>query len=440
MKPEKQLEIITGGAERLVSEEELTKKLKVSYESERPLRVKAGFDPTAPDIHLGHTVLIQKLKNFQDLGHQVVLVIGDFTGMIGDPSGTSETRKPLTRDEVNANAETYKAQVFKILDMEKTEVVFNSEWIERLTIADLIGLASRYTVARMLERDDFQNRYRDGRPIAIHEFLYPLIQGYDSVVLRADVELGGTDQLFNLLEGRALQKDFGQEPQVVLTMPLLVGTNGTIKPSKLPIGAEAVRPPGATITMELMGKKMSKTEGNYIGVTEPPSEIFGKIMSISDELMSHYYDLLMVDDPEKKVDSDRPFFYGSKFYTQVYLHPKEAKEHLAFEITARFHGKNEAEKARAGFKSLFVKKELPEDIEEVKIAKDGEEMWLPRVMADAGLAKSTSEAKRLIKQGGVKVDGMRVSDPEGEVKTDKILLIQVGKRTFKRVGFSLVDF
>jgi tyrosyl-tRNA synthetase len=366
MKPEKQLEIITRGAERLVSEEELTKKLKVSYESESPLRVKAGFDPTAPDIHLGHTVLIQKLKNFQDLGHQVILVIGDFTGMIGDPSGTSETRKSLTRDEVNANAETYKAQVFKILDMEKTEVVFNSEWIERLTIADLIGLASRYTVARMLERDDFQNRYRDGRPIAIHEFLYPLVQGYDSVVLRADLELGGTDQLFNLLVGRALQKDFGQEPQVVLTMPLLVG------------------------------KKMSKTEGNYIGVTEPPSEIFGKIMSISDELMSHYYDLLMVDDPEKKVDSERPFFYGRKSYTQVYLHPKEAKEHLAFELTARFHGKEAAEKAREGFRSLFVKKELPEDIEEVKIAKDGEEMWLPRVMADAGLAKSTSEAKRLI--------------------------------------------
>jgi tyrosyl-tRNA synthetase len=223
-------------------------------------------------------------------------------------------------------------------------------------------------------------------------------------------------------------------------MPLLVGTDGTIKPSKQPIEAEAVGPLGATITMELMGKKMSKTEGNYIGVTEPPSEIFGKIMSISDELMSHYYDLLMVDDPEKKVDSERPFFYGRKSYTQVYLHPKEAKEHLAFELTARFHGKEAAEKAREGFRSLFVKKELPEDIEEVKIAKDGEEMWLPRVMADAGLAKSTSEAKRLIKQGGVKVDGMRVSDPEGEVKTDKILLIQVGKRTFKRVSFSLVDF
>jgi tyrosyl-tRNA synthetase len=398
MKPEKQLEIITSGAERLVSEEELTKKLKFSYESESPLRVKAGFDPTAPDIHLGHTVLIQKLKNFQDLGHQVVLVIGDFTGMIGDPSGTSETRKSLTKDEVNANAETYKAQVFKILDMEKTEVVFNSEWIDRLTIADLIALASRYTVARMLERDDFQNRYRDGRPIAIHEFLYPLIQGYDSVVLRADVELGGTDQLFNLLVGRALQKDFGQEPQVVLTMPLLEGTDGVLK--------------------------MSKSLGNYIGITEPPAEIYGKVMSISDELMVRYYELL--------TDVDTGRLDRIKAGT---VHPRDAKDELSFLITERFYGKEEAEKARAGFKSLFVKKEAPEDIEVLIIKSEKKHMGLARLMVDASLAPTTSEAMRLIEQGGVRLDGQRITDRKAQVPTLGELLLQVGKRAFKKVKF-----
>jgi tyrosyl-tRNA synthetase len=398
MEPQKQLEIIKRGIERLISEEELLKKLTLAKGAGRPLRVKAGFDPTAPDLHLGHTVLIQKLKNFQDLGHRVQLVIGDFTGIIGDPSGMSETRKPLTREEVGVNAETYKTQVFKILDREKTEVVFNSEWIERLTTADLIGLASRYTVARMLERDDFQKRYREGRPIAIQEFLYPLIQGYDSVVLKADVELGGTDQLFNLLVGRVLQKDFGQEPQVVLTTPLLEGTDGV--------------------------QKMSKTLGNYIGITEPPGEIFGKLMSITDELMVRYYELLSDVGPKRleEVKAGR-------------VHPRDAKEGLAFEITARFQGKNEAEKARAGFKSLFVKKESPEDIEKVEVKSEGERMWLAKVIVKAGLSKTTSEAMRLIAQGGVGVDGARVKDKKAEVPTAKDLVLQVGKRHFKKVRF-----
>jgi tyrosyl-tRNA synthetase len=398
MEPEKQLEIIKRGMERLISDEELKKKLALSNESGRPLRVKAGFDPTAPDIHLGHTVLIQKLKNFQDLGHQVLLVIGDFTGMIGDPSGTSETRKPLTKEEVRQNAETYTTQVFKILDEKKTEVVFNSEWIERLTTADLIGLAGRYTVARMLERDDFQKRYREGRPIAIQEFLYPLIQGYDSVVLRADVELGGTDQLFNLLVGRDLQKDFGQEPQVVVTMPLLEGTDGV--------------------------QKMSKTLGNYIGITEPPGEIFGKVMSITDELMGHYYELLSDVGPERLEEIK----LGK-------LHPRDAKEELAFEITTRFHGKSEAEKAKARFKSLFVNKDLPEEIEQVEVEIDGGRMRLANLMVKAAFAKTTSEAMRLIDQGGVKIDGERVKDRKAEVETDSGFLLQVGKRSFKKVKF-----
>lgn len=397
MKPEKQLEIIKRGTEGLVSENELLEKLASAARSRRPLRVKAGFDPTAPDIHLGHTVLIRKLKNFQDLGHRVVLVIGDFTGMIGDPSGTSETRRPLTRDEVVANAETYKAQAFKILDEDKTEVVFNSEWIERLTTTDLIGLASKYTVARMLERDDFQKRYRDGRPIAIHEFLYPLIQGYDSVVLKADVELGGTDQLFNLLVGRALQKDFGQAPQVVVTMPLLEGTDGV--------------------------QKMSKSLGNYIGITESPKEIYGKVMSISDALMVRYYGLLT------DVDSERLERISSGG-----VHPREAKDELAFELTARFHGKEEAERAREGFRLLFVKKQTPEDIEEVSLKSGGERMGLARVIVDI-FSGSTSEAMRLIAQGGVRVDGERVTDKRAEVPTDKGFLLQVGKRSFKKVRF-----
>ncbi len=403
--PKKQFEVIKRRTFGIISEEELLKKL----EKGKPLRVKAGFDPTAPDLHLGHTVLIQELKVFQDLGHHVLLLIGDFTGMIGDPSGKSETRKPLTREEVEANARTYTTQVFKILDEKKTEVVFNSEWMKALTTEDLIRLASKYTVARMLERDDFQKRFTDGRPIAIHEFLYPLIQGYDSVVLKADVELGGTDQLFNLLVGRDLQKDMGQAPQVVITMPLLEGLDGV--------------------------QKMSKSYGNYIGIAEPPGEIYGKVMSISDELMARYYELLS-EAPGDKVDEIK----GGR------IHPKEAKEALALEITGRFWGNEMAEKAAEGFKSVHSKRETPAEIEgirisveDVVIAKDEvtviRKAPLSRVIVKAGFAKSTSEAIRLIGQGGVKIDGEKVTDAKKEIPVDKEVLLQVGKRFFKKISF-----
>ncbi len=399
MDPKKQLEIIKRGASGIITEGELLSKLTHSEAKGRPLRVKAGFDPTAPDLHLGHTVLIQKLKHFQDLGHHVLLLIGDFTGMIGDPSGKSETRPPLTREQVVKNASTYTSQVFKILDKSKTEVVFNSEWMERLTSGDLIGLMSKYTVARMLERDDFQKRYQEGRPIAIHEFLYPLIQGYDSVVLKADVELGGSDQLFNLLVGRELQRDMGQEPQAVLTMPLLEGTDGV--------------------------QKMSKSYGNYIGITDPPSEIFGKVMSVSDELMMRYYELLS-GVPAKRLAEIKA---GA-------VHPKEAKEALATELTERFWGAEEAEKAHEGFKALFARKETPDVIDEVVVHAEGESVWLARLIVDAGLAKSTSEAGRLIEQGGVKVDGQKVTDRKHEVPAKSGLLLQVGKRFFRKIVFS----
>jgi len=398
MDPKEQLRIIKRGAVGVISEEELTEKLSASLAGGKPLRVKAGFDPTAPDLHLGHTVLIQKLKQFQDLGHHVMLLIGDFTAMIGDPSGKSETRKPLTKEEVLANSRTYTDQVFKILDEAKTEVVYNSEWMERLTTADLIELMSKYTVARMLERDDFSKRYKDGRPIAIHEFLYPLIQGYDSVVLKADVELGGTDQLFNLLVGRDLQREMGQAPQAVVTMPLLEGTDGV--------------------------QKMSKSFGNYIGITEAPSEIFGKLMSISDELMVRYYELLSGVSAERldEIKEGR-------------VHPREAKEALAMELTARFWGQEEAEKAREGFNSLFKKKEVPDQIEEVRIEGGEGGVWIARLVVAAGGATTNSEAARLVEQGGVRLDGKRVTDRKAQVATDSPVLLQVGKRFFRRVLF-----
>lgn len=388
----KQLEVLGRGSIDIIGVEELTAKLKKG----KPLRVKAGFDPTAPDLHIGHTVLIQKLKDFQDLGHQVVLLIGDFTALIGDPTGKNETRKPLTVEEIAKNAETYKEQVFKVLDRGKTEVVFNSEWMNKVTAAEMIDLASRHTVARMLERDDFSKRYKEGRPIAIHEFLYPLIQGYDSVVLKADIELGGTDQLFNLLVGRGLQKDFGQEPQALLTMPILEGTDGV--------------------------QKMSKSLDNYIGITEAPSEIFGKVMSISDELMLRYYELLS----DVSVERIAEIKSGS-------VHPMEAKKDLAAEIVARFHSEAEAALAREAFKSLFKKKEIPDDIEEVTLASGGGAMRIANIMVEAGLTGGTSEAMRLMKQGGVKVDGEKVEDPKGELSSGKTYLLQVGKRKFKRV-------
>lgn len=406
-----QLEIIKRGSTGVITEAELLERLRESSAKGRPLRVKAGFDPTAPDLHLGHTVLIQKLKHFQDLGHHVLLLIGDFTGMIGDPSGKSETRKSLTREDVKRNARTYTDQVFKILDPAKTEVVFNSEWMERLTTADIIELMSRYTVARMLERDDFQKRYTEGRPIAIHEFLYPLIQGYDSVVLKSDVEIGGTDQLFNLLVGRELQRDMGQPPQAVLTMPLLEGTDGV--------------------------QKMSKSYDNYIGITEPPSEIFGKVMSISDELMVRYYELLS-DAPAERVEAVRAGVKAGKEELVpgvTPVHPREAKEALAFEITERFWSAEDAEKAREGFRNLFRKKETPEEVETTVIRAEGDTVMIARVVKEAGGAKSNSEAMRKVEQGGVRLDGEKITDRRAEVPATGEPLLQVGKRFFRRVRF-----
>lgn len=395
--PKEQLEIIKSGAVDIISEDELLLKLAASKKSGKPLRVKAGFDPTAPDLHLGHTVLIQKLKNFQDLGHHVLLLIGDFTARIGDPTGKSETRKPVTAEDISRNSETYKEQVFKILDKDKTEVVFNSQWMDKMTAAEVVTLAAKHTVARMLERDDFSKRYKSGQPIAIHEFLYPLVQGYDSVVLSADVELGGTDQLFNLLVGRQLQKESGQSAQAVLTMPLLEGTDGV--------------------------QKMSKSLGNYIGITEPASEIFGKVMSVSDEMMVRYYSLLTDTSAEKIED-----------IKAGRVHPRDAKVDLACQLVARFHGKEEAEKAREGFKSQFAKKALPDEIEEVAYKVYDETVGLARVMKDVGMAQSTSEAFRLIQQGGVKVNGEKVVDKKAVINIlPESTLIQAGKRKFKKI-------
>ncbi len=393
---EEQLEVIKRGSVEVISEEELIKKLKEG----RPLTVKAGFDPTAPDLHLGHTVLIHKLRQFQELGHKVVFLIGDFTGMIGDPTGKSETRKSLTRDDVLKNAETYKEQVFKILDPEKTEVRFNSEWMDKMTAVDMINLAARYNVARMLERDDFHKRYKAGQTISIHEFLYPLIQGYDSVALRADVEIGGTDQKFNLLVGRELQRDYGQTPQVVLTMPLLEGTDGV--------------------------NKMSKSLGNYIGITETPKEIFGKVMSVTDELMFRYYELLSRISTQELISLKDGVKSGT-------VHPKDAKVTLAKEMVARFHGQNAAEQAAEEFSNIFKAGGLPDEIEEREVICDKDKTLLAVAIAKAALATSNSEARRLIQQGGVSVDNARVTDINAELAAGKEYLLQVGKRKFAKV-------
>ncbi len=393
--PEKQMEIIKRGAVEIITEEELLKKLK----EDRPLRIKAGFDPTAPDIHLGHTVLIEKMRQFQELGHEVIFLIGDFTGMIGDPSGKNETRPPLTREEVLENAKTYKEQIFKILDPEKTIVDFNSRWMSEMKAEDLIRLASHYTVARMLEREDFKQRWQSQTPISIHEFLYPLIQGYDSVVLRADVELGGTDQRFNLLVGRELQKAYGQKPQCVLMMPLLEGLDGV--------------------------KKMSKSLGNYIGITEPPLEMFGKIMSISDELMLRYYELLSHISNEELESLRRRIADGT-------LHPKEAKEALAMEIVQRYWGRQEALKAKEEFERIFKAKEVPEEVPEIAFSFNGEAIWLPHILKSTGICKSTGEAMRLMRQGGITVDNERVRDTQFKL-TPGEHIIKIGKRRFYRI-------
>ena len=402
---EEELEIITRNVEEYISEEELVAKLKKSRQEKRPLRIKAGFDPTAPDLHLGHTVLLNKLRQFQDLGHEVYFLIGDFTAMIGDPTGRSEVRKALTREEVLKNAETYKEQVFKILDPEKTKVVFNSQWLGRMSAEDMVRLTAKYTVARMLERDDFKKRFREGIPIFIHEFIYPLMQGYDSVALEVDIELGGTDQRFNLLVARDIQREYGQEPEVIMMLPILEGLDGV--------------------------QKMSKSLGNYVGITEPPNQMYGKLMSISDELMWRYYQLLSSLSPAEIEKKKREVQEGR-------YHPKRAKMDLAFEIVARFHGVEAAKKAEEEFERVFAKKGLPEDMPEVVIVTAEPKIRLVRILTDSHMARSNAEAKRLIQQGGVRWDGERITDVGFEVVCDgNEHILRVGKKKFCRVRFDV---
>ncbi len=399
---EEQVSLIERGTVDVVSRDGLVRKLEKSRASGVPLKIKTGFDPTAPDLHLGHTVLIQKMKHFQDLGHDIYFLIGDFTGMIGDPTGKSETRKPLTLEDVARNAETYKEQIFKILDPEKTKVVFNSSWLDELSSQDMIRLASQLTVARMLEREDFKVRFNNERPISIHEFLYPLIQGYDSVALEADVELGGTDQLFNLLMGRDLQRAWKQEPQVVITTPLLEGLDGV--------------------------NKMSKSLGNYIGITDTADNIYGKVMSVSDSLMFRYYELLS----DLSAAEIKALESGIDDGT---LHPKEVKIKLAKELTTRFHGLNAAEKAEEVFEQVFKHHGLPEDIPELHLKKGDGEVWLPKLLVEAGLTVSTSEARRMIKQKAVSLDGEKIQDMEYMVQPSAEIMVKVGKRRFAKIRF-----
>jgi tyrosyl-tRNA synthetase len=397
-----QMAIIKRGTVEILVEKELEEKLAKSIKTGIPLKIKAGFDPTAPDLHLGHTVLLQKMRQFQQLGHEVSFLIGDFTGMIGDPTGKSETRKALTREDVLRNAESYKEQVFKILDPEKTRVVFNSEWLSAMGATDMIALAAKYTVARMLERDDFGKRYANQMPISIHEFLYPLIQGYDSVAMKADVELGGTDQKFNLLVGRELQRESGQSPQSVITMPLLEGLDGV--------------------------NKMSKSLGNYIGINESPDEIFGKVMSISDSLMLKYYELLSDMSLTELNELKAALKSGS-------LHPMEAKKSLGREIVGRYHGENAAAMAQDNFVKRFRDNQTPDEMPEITMAPEGEKMLLCKLLAAAGLVPSNSEGRRSIKGGGVKVNGEKINDENLEIECRGKYVVQVGKRRFSRIVF-----
>lgn len=393
---EESLELIKRGTVDLLLEEELVERLK----SGRPLRIKTGFDPTAPDLHLGHTVLINKMRQFQDLGHHVMFLIGDFTGMIGDPTGKNVTRQPLNREQILANAQTYQEQIFKILDPEKTEVLFNSSWFNQMTPADFIHLAAKHTVARMLERDDFGKRYASGQPIAIHEFLYPLVQGYDSVAMRADVELGGTDQKFNLLVGRELQKHYGQPPQIVLTMPILEGLDGV--------------------------QKMSKSLGNYVGIRDEPNEMFGKLMSISDELMWRYFNLLSFRSAGEIAGWQQQVAHEG-------LNPRDVKFKLAEELVARFHGLEAGRKALAAFIERFQKGALPEDLPEIQVQSRDGRLPIANLLKEAGLADSTSEAVRLIQQGAVRIDGERVGSRELELTAGSCHVYQVGKRRIARI-------
>lgn len=392
---QKSLEMIRRGADEIIREEDLRQKL----EQGKPLRVKTGFDPTAPDLHLGHTVLINKMRHFQELGHHVMFLIGDFTGLIGDPSGRDDSRKPLTPEELAENAETYKEQVYKILRRDETEICFNSKWGEALGAAGMIKLAAGYTVARMLERDDFKKRYAANQPISIHEFLYPLMQGYDSVVMQADVELGGTDQKFNLLVGRELQKEAGQAPQVALTMPILEGLDGK--------------------------KKMSKSLGNYVGIDEPPDDMFGKLMSISDELMWRYFELL----------SFRPWDEIRRLQKEVEegVNPKLAKVELALEIVERFHDKRAASRACDEFAARFQRGAMPSDIEEKQVAADGDGILIAKLLKNSGLVASTTEGIRMLKQGAVRIDSERVEDDALTLAVGTTHVYQVGKRRFAKV-------
>lgn len=385
------------GCDEVLIKKDLEKKLTTG----KPLRIKAGFDPTAPDLHLGHTVLINKLRQFQDLGHDVQFLIGDFTGMIGDPTGKNVTRQPLTKEQVLANAETYKQQIFKILDPEKTTVRFNSEWMDKFSAADMVGLAAQHTVARMLERDDFQKRYSSNQPIAIHEFLYPLVQGYDSVALKADIELGGTDQKFNLLMGRELQKNYGQTPQVIMTMPILEGLDGV--------------------------KKMSKSLDNYIGIDEPANDMFGKIMSLSDEIMWRYFELLSFK-PLSQIEAFKDAI------TNQGANPRDIKFELGLEIVTRFHNQAAANDAKQAFIQRFQKGQLPDEIPEHQLSPNASPWMIGAALKDAGLVGSTSDAMRMIKQGAVKINGEKVEDAKLVLEFSSPLILQVGKRKIAKVS------
>lgn len=400
---QRQLEIIKRGTVEIVPENELVDKLRRSIQEKRPLQIKLGLDPTAPDIHLGHTVVLQKLRQFQELGHQIIIILGDFTGRVGDPSGKSETRKQLSEADVLANAKTYKEQIFKVLDAERTQVRFNSEWLAPLNFADIIKLAACTTVARMLERDDFSKRFRENLPISIHEFFYPLMQGYDSVALQADVELGGNDQKFNLLMGRTLQKEFGQEPQIALTMPILEGLDGV--------------------------QKMSKSLGNYIGIDESPKDMYGKTMSIADELMLRYFELVTTVTLAELRELEAGWQAGA-------IHPRDLKMRLAREIVTMYHGAEAAQGAEEEFKNIFQKKELPDEIPQVVVTSaDLEEgkIWLPKLMVLAGLTASNGEARRLITQGAVTVGDKKITDVNYHVEPVDGLVIKAGKRKFAQV-------
>lgn len=403
-----QFKILTRGIVDLHQKDELLKKLENSVKTNKPLKIKAGFDPTAPDLHIGHTVIFHKMRQFQDLGHEIYFLIGDFTSLIGDPTGKSETRKPLTPEKVKENTKTYTEQVFKILDKEKTKVVFNNDWMGKLSSFDFVKLASKYSVARMLERDDFKKRFKEGSSISIHEFLYPLIQAYDSVVLDADVELGGTDQLFNLLLGRTLQKDFNQEQQIVMTLPILEGID-----AKMENGV-------------LTGKKMSKSLNNYIGIAEPPKEIFGKILSVIDELMWRYYDLLSFK-PIEEINEMKALCSNGQ------MNPKNAKVLLAKELIARFYNEDEANKAADEFEALFKKKEIPVDLEEKIVTIEEDKIWLPKLITLVGFSASNGEATRLIKQGGVSVDDVKITESNYELNKGFTGVLKVGKRQICKV-------